>query len=124
MFSSRLPGSLAWNRISRAVEETRRRGVELLDLTDFNPTTVGIAYPHDAILEALADPRSLIHEPTPKGLGAAREAIAAYYAGHGRTADPERVLLTASTSEAYAYLFKLLCNPRDPVLVPHPSYPL
>src|SRR5260370_556473 len=74
MFSSRLPGSLAWNRISRAVEETRRRGVELLDLTDFNPTTVRIAYPHDAILEALADPRSLIHEPTPKALGPRRQA--------------------------------------------------
>lgn len=124
MFSSRLPGSLAWNRISRAIEEACRRGVELCDLTNFNPTTVGIAYPREAILEALADPRALVYEPTPKGLGAAREAVASYYAGRGRAVDPERLVLTASTSEAYAYLFKLLCNPGEAVLVPEPSYPL
>jgi len=124
VFSSRLPSSLAPNRISLAVDAARARGVSLADLTETNPTVVGLDQPADAIRAALASPSALVYEPTPKGLPAARAAVAAYYARHGVTVDPERVTLTASTSEAYAWLFKLLCDPGDDVLVPQPSYPL
>ena len=125
MFSSRLPASLAPNRISTAVDDARARGVALLDLTESNPTVVGIDYPADAIRAALAAPAALVYEPTPRGLPAARAAVADYYARrHGVTVDVERITLTASTSEAYGWIFKLLCDPGDEVLVPQPSYPL
>jgi alanine-synthesizing transaminase len=124
VFSSRLPASLAHNRISVAVDAARARGTTLHDLTETNPTVVGLAYPADAIAAALAAPGALVYEPTPKGLPAARVAVAAYYARHGVTVDPAHVTLTASTSEAYGWLFKLLCDPGDEVLVPSPSYPL
>ena len=123
MFSQRLPGSLEENRISRAVANARARG-PLLDLTETNPTAVGLAYPTRAILEALTDERALTYQPTPRGLPEARRAAAAWYARHGVATDEDRVFLTASTSEAYALLFKLLCDPGDEVLVPEPSYPL
>ncbi|MGZ3428833.1 MAG: aminotransferase class I/II-fold pyridoxal phosphate-dependent enzyme [Polyangia bacterium] len=123
MFSSRLPASLAHNRISVAADAARARG-PLLDLTESNPTVVGLDYPADAIVAALAAPAALTYEPTPRGLPAARAAVAAYYARHGVAVDAERITLTASTSDAYGWLFKLLCDPGDDVLVPQPSYPL
>ncbi|HEX4594126.1 MAG TPA: pyridoxal phosphate-dependent aminotransferase, partial [Bryobacteraceae bacterium] len=99
----------------------RAAGAAILDLTESNPTNAGFAYPEDRILKALADPRSLCYEPTPAGLLAARSAVSGYYSG---LVDTGRILLTASTSEAYALLFKLLADPGDEVLVPRPSYPL
>jgi len=123
VFSSRLPASLAHNRISVAVDAARARG-PIVDLTESNPTVVGLRYPTDAIVRALATPAALTYEPTPRGLPAARAAVAAYYQRHGVAVDPERITLTASTSEAYAWLFKLFCDPGDDVLVPSPSYPL
>jgi alanine-synthesizing transaminase len=123
VFSSRLPASLAHNRISVAADAARARG-PLVDLTESNPTVVGLRYPSDAIRAALAAPAALTYEPTPRGLPAARAAVAAYYARHGVAVDVERITLTASTSEAYGWLFKLLCDPGDDVLVPSPSYPL
>lgn len=123
MFSSRLPASLAPNAISRAVDELRAAGVPLLDLTETNPTAVGVPYPA-SLLAPLADPRAARYQPDPRGLVGAREAVAAEYARAGLTVPADRVILTASTSEAYALLFKLLCNPGDDVLVPQPSYPL
>ncbi len=123
MFSRRLPPSLEPNRISRAVDAARARG-PLIDLTETNPTAVGLRYPEAEILQALADPRALRYQPTPRGLPEARQAVADYYRRHGARVDPDRVFLTASTSEAYALLFKLLCDPGDRVLVPQPSYPL
>jgi hypothetical protein len=123
VFSSRLPASLAHNRISVAADAARARG-PLVDLTESNPTVVGLDYPADAIRAALAAPAALTYEPTPRGLPAARAAVAAYYTRHGVAVDVERITLTASTSEAYGWLFKLLCDPRDEVLVPQPSYPL
>jgi hypothetical protein len=103
------------------LDEKRAAGTPILDLTESNPTAAGFAYPSDAILSALADPRSLRYEPGAAGLPAARDAVSAYYAG---SVSPERILLTASTSEAYAFVFKLLADPGDEVLVPSPSYPL
>ena len=123
MFSSRLPAALAPNAISRAVAAARAEGVALIDLTETNPTTAGLPYPPDT-LAGLADARALRYEPESLGLQSAREAVAADLARDGTAIDPGRVILTASTSEAYALLFKLLCDPDDEVLAPHPSYPL
>ena len=124
MFSSRLPAMLAQNAFSRAVEALRRSGAPLLDLTETNPTTAGVPYPAD-VLAPLADPRARRYAPDPRGLIDARAAIAATYArDHAVSISPDRVVLTASTSEAYALLFKLLCDPGQAVLVPRPSYPL
>lgn len=124
MFSSRLPENLRPNRLSELLEAKRRSGAAILDLTESNPTRAGFVYPVKEILQALGDPRSLRYEPSPAGLAEAREAVACYYAERGQTVEPDRILLTASTSEAYSYLFKLLCDPGDEALVPRPSYPL
>jgi aspartate/methionine/tyrosine aminotransferase len=106
------------------VEARRARGERVLDLTETNPTRVGFRYETDAILAAWARPEALLYEPSPRGLPAARAAVAAYYRDHGREVDPDTVFLTASTSEAYAFVFKLLADPGDEILVPQPSYPL
>ena len=96
----------------------------MLDLTVSNPTTAGIAYDSEAIVRALADPRALAYEPEAFGLPGARASVARELSTHGTVVDPARVVLTASTSEAYAFLFKVLCDAGDEVLVPQPSYPL
>jgi alanine-synthesizing transaminase len=121
MFSSRLPARLGPSVLSQAVSRARAAGTVRFDLTETNPTLVGLAGPRRAV-EALLDPAALTYEPAPLGTGAARRAVAASCTG--RTPDPARIMLTASTSEAYSFLFKLLCDPGDDVLVPHPSYPL
>jgi aspartate/methionine/tyrosine aminotransferase len=115
-FSARTPHSEP-NALARLVADKRAAGVRIHDLTISNPTTAGIAYPDDELAAALADRRALIYAPDPRGQLDARRAVAP---GH----DPDRVFLTASTSEAYAWLFKLLCDPGDAVLAPAPSYPL
>jgi alanine-synthesizing transaminase len=119
VFSRRIPEELSANRIAseRAASPPR------FDLTVSNPTACGIAYPA-GMLTPLADPAGLEYRPHPRGLTSAREAVAREYLRHAATVDPEHVLLTASTSEAYAYLFKLLADPGEAVLVPTPSYPL
>ncbi|MEK7405877.1 MAG: pyridoxal phosphate-dependent aminotransferase [Acidobacteriota bacterium] len=124
MFSSRLGWDSRPNRLAAALQARRRAGRAILDLTESNPTRAGFAYPGAEVLAALSDPRSLRYDPAPAGSIEAREAVAAYYAGRGQAVEPERILLTASTSEAYAYLFKVLADPGDQVLVPRPSYPL
>lgn len=121
--SSRVPPDITPNATARALASLRRAGVPLIDLTESNPTRVGLHYPDD-LLAPLADPEALTYEPQALGLAAAREAIAGDYARHGLNVDPDRLALTASTSEAYSLLFKLLCDPGDSVLVPRPSYPL
>ena len=120
MFSGRVPADLQPNRISEAL---RRLGPPPFDLTVSNPTACGIEYPAE-LLAPLADPAGLHYRPDPRGLRSARAAVAAEYRRHGVAVDPDRLVLTASTSEAYAFLFKLLCEPGDAVLVPVPSYPL
>jgi aspartate/methionine/tyrosine aminotransferase len=123
MFSSRFRWDFQPNRLARALEKKRREGAELLDLTESNPTKAGLSYPLE-ILDAFRGERLLRYEPSPAGMREAREAVSRYYFNRGTAVDPERILLTASTSEAYAYLFKLLTDPGDQVLVPRPSYPL
>ncbi|MGC4048606.1 MAG: pyridoxal phosphate-dependent aminotransferase [Paludibaculum sp.] len=124
MFSGRTPASLTPNRLTRALADLKAAGAPILDLTVSNPTREGIDYPRDEILAALEDARSLTYEPTARGLLEAREAISEWHAGQGANADPGSLILAGSTSEAYGWLFKLLCEPGDAVLVPRPSYPL
>jgi alanine-synthesizing transaminase len=123
MFSERLPAVLGVNRLAAAVAARRAAGAAILDLTESNPTRAGLTYPHE-LLAALGDPRGLRYEPDPFGLPSARQAAADDYARRGLAVPPDRIVLTASTSEAYGWLFKLLADPGDEVLVPRPSYPL
>ncbi|HEV3483869.1 MAG TPA: pyridoxal phosphate-dependent aminotransferase, partial [Vicinamibacterales bacterium] len=124
MFSSRVPADLSPNRFARALGAARPARRDLLDLTLTNPTAAAIRYPPD-ILSSLSSRAALTYEPSPSGLGHAREAVAREYARRGIAVATGRVLLTASTSEAYSLLFKLLCEPEgDAVLAPVPSYPL
>jgi aspartate/methionine/tyrosine aminotransferase len=123
MFSSRTPSDLGSNRLTRALEARRAEGGSILDLTESNPTQAGFDYPGDLLLP-LADPRALIYTPSPFGLADTRAAVAADYSRRGVNLSPERIALTASTSEAYGCLLKLLTSAGDEVLVPTPSYPL
>ena len=123
MFSSRFHWDVTANRLTRALAAKRAAGVSILDLTESNPTHAGLLYPPE-ILSAFDDPSMLAYEPAPAGMQPAREAVSAWYAARGHTVPVDRILLTASTSEAYAYAFKLLTNPGDEILVPRPSYPL
>ena len=123
MFSRRLPPNPVVNALSRRLAALQASGEAWIDLTESNPTRAGLAYPPD-LLDGLADPRGLGYEPRPFGFDAAREAVALDQERRGARVDPAHVVLTASTSEAYSWLFKLLCDPGDNVLVPRPSYPL
>src|SRR6202021_504069 len=126
MFSERTNWKLAHNRFTRALEEVRAGGSKILDLTASNPTRVDLHYEKDSILQALAAAESLDYDPQSKGLRGAREAVAAYYRDdHGiRDQKAEKIILTTGTSEGYSYVFRLLCNAGDEILVPKPSYPL
>src|SRR5688572_6406439 len=117
MFSSRLPRDLSPNTLARRIAAHRAAGRPLLDLTATNPTTAGIVYPQD-LLRSLSSSAALEYWPEPFGSMRAREAVARDYARRGMTVAPERIVLTASTSEAYSVLFKLLCDAGDAVLVP------
>lgn len=123
VFSTRLPDDRRPNAFARALAAARARG-PVIDLTVSNPTRVGIQYPPD-LLASLADPAALTYRPAPFGLPDARAAIAETYARRGVRMPADRIVLTASTSEAYSILFKLLCDPgHSDVLTPVPSYPL
>jgi len=125
MFSDRTNWKLTHNRLTKAIDEAKASGVRILDLTLSNPTRAGLHYNQPAILHSLASPRSLDYDPQLKGLPAARAAVAAYYQDqHATAVDPERLILTTSTSEGYSFVFRLLCNRGDEILVPKPSYPL
>jgi alanine-synthesizing transaminase len=123
VFSTRVPDDRRPNDLARALGAARARG-PVIDLTVSNPTRVGIDYPPD-LLAGLSDAAALTYRPAPLGLREAREAIAEDYARRGLRIETDRIVLTASTSEAYSILFKLLCEPgRSSVLTPVPSYPL
>jgi alanine-synthesizing transaminase len=130
MFASRTNWRLDPNRFTQALEEHRRTGKELLDLTISNPTGCGLSYPEAEIVAALGDRRALEYCPESKGLREAREAAADYYvgrlgfAGPGERVNPQRIVLTSGTSEGYSHIFRLLCETGDEILVPAPSYPL
>jgi len=123
MFSSRVPPDLSPNRLTEALHRARTGGRPIVDLTQSNPTRAALPYPQD-LFSPLAHPRGLLYQPDPSGLRDARTAVAADFARRGVAVAPERLVLTASTSEAYSLLFKVLADPGDEVLVPRPSYPL
>jgi aspartate/methionine/tyrosine aminotransferase len=123
MFARRTAWHDQPNRFTQALDARRRSGQPVFDLSESNPTRCGFDYPH-WLLDALPDPRALDYAPEARGLRSAREAVSAYYAARGERADPDRILLATSTSEAYSWIFRLLCDPGDEILVPAPSYPL
>jgi alanine-synthesizing transaminase len=123
MFSTRTSFDLTLNRLAAAAGKRRASGLTLLDLTESNPTSAGLAYPED-LLAVLAASTGLTYAPDPRGMRVARAAVSLDFARRGFTVAPERLVLTASSSESYALLFKLLCDPGDEVLVPRPGYPL
>jgi aspartate/methionine/tyrosine aminotransferase len=123
VFSRRLSWSSPENALATLARE-RSTLAEILDLTETNPTAVGLPYPALPLRAALGRAESERYQPAPFGLASARAAVAAEYARAGAPADAERIVLTASSSESYAFLFKLLADPGDAVLVPEPSYPL
>jgi len=120
---ARVPAHGVVNAITRAVQRLRASHTPFVDLSESNPTHAGLPYPPD-LLTALGDPQALAYEPHPLGLRTAREAVTAEFARRGTIVDPDHIVLSASTSEAYSWLFKLLCEPGDVGLVPQPSYPL
>jgi len=126
MFSHRTNWPLHPNAFTHALADVRASGQELIDLTVSNPTQAGIQVEPEQVLAALADPEVLQYDPQPLGLLQAREAVCRYYRESHEIfdLDPEHLVLTASTSEGYSHVFRLLCNPGDEVLVPRPSYPL
>ncbi|MFP4350269.1 MAG: pyridoxal phosphate-dependent aminotransferase [Desulfococcaceae bacterium] len=124
MFSDRFDWGEAPNPLSRLLQEKTAAGTAVLDLTASNPTRAGFEYDADIILNALAHPDGMVYTPDPQGLETARQAVAAYYRDIGCEPSLDRLFLTASTSEAYSVLFKLLGNPEDEILIPRPGYPL
>ncbi|HEX3353693.1 MAG TPA: pyridoxal phosphate-dependent aminotransferase [Terriglobales bacterium] len=125
MFSRRTDWKLTPNRFTQVQHELRSADRELLDLTISNPTRAGLPYHADSILVSLSHPEAMNYDPQPKGLIGARQGVASYYREQGGIeVNPESLVLTTSTSEGYSYIFRLLCNPADEILVPKPSYPL
>jgi len=123
-FSRRTSWNLAENDLTVAIEARRAAGHPLLDLTLSNPTRCGFHVDPAQLLAPLAAPSALHYQPDPFGMPSARQAVAGYYSDHGATLPPEHLCLTTSTSEAYSFLFRLLCDPGDEVLIARPSYPL
>ena len=125
-FAHRTNWKLSQNALTRAIEKAQAAGVDLLDLTTSNPTRAGVNYDAETILGAFTNTETLDYDPQSKGMLSARRAVTEYYRQEHDMfhLDPERIILTTSTSEAYSYIFRLLCNAEDEILVPKPSYPL
>jgi alanine-synthesizing transaminase len=124
MFSHRTAWKLTPNRLTQVQQELEAAGREVLDLTISNPTRAELHYDAETILQALNNPRAMDYDPQPKGLPSARAAVAGYYRRRHDRVGPDSIVLTTSTSEGYSYVFRLLCNAEDEILVPKPSYPL
>jgi alanine-synthesizing transaminase len=122
-FSHRTNWNTEESDLARAHRLRVESGLPIADLTASNPTRCGFAYPA-SLLDALTDTHALEYDPQPKGLLSAREAVCAYYRAHAVALDPNQIVLTTSTSEAYSFLFRMLCDPGDEILIPQPSYPL
>jgi alanine-synthesizing transaminase len=123
-WSARTRWDLTETPWARNLARLRAAGAQLWDLTASNPTHCGFAYDTASVLAPLNQPAALQYDPDPKGLLPARAAVSRYYRGHGAAVDPEQIFLTTSTSEAYSFLFRLLCDPGEEVLIGQPGYPL
>ncbi|HET9795383.1 MAG TPA: pyridoxal phosphate-dependent aminotransferase [Thermoanaerobaculia bacterium] len=121
LFSRRTPADLSENPLAAAL---RARSEPYVDLTVSNPSAAGLSPSEEELRGALSPAGSAAYRPDPRGLASAREAVSASYAARGADIHPDHIFLTASTSEAYSFLFKLLADPGDALLVPEPSYPL
>jgi alanine-synthesizing transaminase len=124
MFADRTNWNLKPNRLAEALERYKLSGRKLFDLSASNPTECGFSYDMPAIMRALCAPASLQYHPDPRGLKTARQAVSDYYSARAERVSIDELLLTASTSEAYSFVFRLLCNSGDEILIPTPSYPL
>src|SRR6202142_54850 len=124
MFAQRTKWNLAPNRLSQTLASHKANGQSVIDLTASNPTEAGFSYDGQSIRDALSQPDALKYQPDPQGLPVARRAFAQYYSTRGTDVSIDRIVLTTSTSEAYSFVFRMLCNPGDEILVPAPSYPL
>src|SRR5216683_6674593 len=124
MFAKRTNWNMTPNRLSEALAAHRAAGKPWSDLTVSNPTECGFEYDKAAILDALRNPEALAYEPNPRGLESARRAVSGYYADREEKVSAEDIFLTTSTSEAYSFVFRTLCNPGEELLIPSPSYPL
>jgi len=122
-FSQRTNWNTEESDLAHAHRKRLEAGLPVADLTASNPTRCGFHFPED-LLTSLTDPRTLDYDPQPRGLLSARQAVCGYYADHGVALDPRQIVLTTSTSEAYSFLFRLLCDPGSEILVPQPGYPL
>jgi len=122
-FSRRTDWNTEESDLARAHRQRAQAGLPIADLTASNPTRCGFDYDPE-LLAALTDPKALVYDPQPRGILSAREAVCRYYADHGVSLHPEHIVLTTSTSEAYSYLFRLLCDPGSEILFPQPGYPL
>jgi alanine-synthesizing transaminase len=124
MFTERTNWNSKSNRVAQKAAALRSSGRKLLDLTQSNPTRCGFRYLDSHMLDPLMRADALVHHPSPKGLTEPREAIAAYYRSQGFEVDPFHICIVAGTSDAYSYLFRMLLEPGESLLVPSPSYPL
>jgi alanine-synthesizing transaminase len=124
MFAERTNWNLGPNQLSKALDKHRTTGRRLLDLTISNPTKCGFLFDEQRILAALSNPAVFRYEPNPRGMEGTRKAVADYYSGRSEKIDLNDMFLTTSTSEAYSFVFRTLCNPGDEILIPEPSYPL
>jgi alanine-synthesizing transaminase len=123
-FSKRTGWDVGESGLAVALREARASGRRLYDLTVSNPTVCGFSYDAEWVLRGLRDEQALVYDPDPRGMRSAREAVGKYYEGHGARVDVDSLVMTTSTSEGYGYLFRLLCDAGDEVLVAQPSYPL
>jgi len=124
MFSARTDWPVAPTQLAKRLSALRRSGAELLDLTESNPTRCGFLYDEERIREALSAAQVMDYDPVPRGIRSARDAVARYYEEIGSPTSADRIFLTSSSSEAYSWCFRLLCEPGDEILAPQPSYPL
>src|SRR5258708_2912211 len=122
-FSQRTNWNTEESELARAHRERMCAGLPIADLTASNPTRCGFDYDPN-LLAPLGDPRALDYDPHPLGLRLARDAVCGYYRDHGAAVSPDQIVLTTSTSEAYSYLFRLLCDPGSEILAAQPGYPL
>lgn len=123
-FSKRTAWDTTESALAQAVRAAQHSGKPFYDLTASNPTRCGFHYDAAALLEPLSNPAALLYDPNPRGMLPARQAVSRYYQDHGAILDPQQIFLTTSTSEAYSYVFRLLCDSGDEVLIAQPSYPL
>ena len=124
MLANRTDWKFKSNQLALRLKTLQESGVEILDLSESNPTQCQFQYLNNQLLSPFVQPENLSYEPSPKGILTARQAVQSYYREKNASVDPEHIFLTASTSEAYSFLFRLLTNPGERILVPHPSYPL